>query len=86
MLGWISEQTATSALYNINRLLFYNQQVFTARYSLSHCIKPTRFVFKGLIKDAYLPQYIFQTRARGTSLVLMFGTGTNHFLTPLSLL
>ena len=47
---WISEQTATFALYSINRLVLYNYRwrVFTARYELRTYITQTHFVFEGL--------------------------------------
>jgi hypothetical protein len=47
---WISEQTATFVLNNINRLILYNRGgVFTTRYALNPYIKQTESIFKGLI-------------------------------------
>ena len=47
---WISEQTATFALYSINRLVLYNYRwrVFTARYELNPYIKQIHLVFNPL--------------------------------------
>ena len=43
------KNTATFALYSINRLVFYNRRgVFTVRYGLGPYMKQIRFVFKGL--------------------------------------
>jgi hypothetical protein len=52
---WISEQTATFALYNIKRLFLKPRiRLFTERYGLSPCTQDTRFVFKGLIYVCFI--------------------------------
>jgi hypothetical protein len=56
---WISDKTATFALYTIKRLVLYNRGgEFTARYALSTYIKETVFVFKVLNIHALLEKQI----------------------------
>jgi hypothetical protein len=51
---WISEQTAITFLYSINRLVFVTEteSVYCAVRISSSYIKQIRFVFKGLITDS----------------------------------
>jgi hypothetical protein len=47
---WLSEETATFALYVDNIFVFYNRNgEFTARYELSPYIKQIRFAIKELM-------------------------------------
>jgi hypothetical protein len=50
---WISEQTVTSILYIINRLVFISEVecVFSVWYALSPYITQIRFVLKGFNSD-----------------------------------
>ena len=85
-----SEQTATIALYGINRLVLYTRRaVFTVRYALSPSIKQTRIVFvKGQLvfsvnrltpNDPYMGRTAPLTSKRCILYIYSTNIGTKYF-------
>jgi len=52
---WISEQTATFALYNIKKtdFVWLKRRMFTEQYAMSPFTEQTNFVFKDLNKQSH---------------------------------